>query len=172
MTPVESSLQINRARKRFSLYFAPNALSGVASSAHPSIGRSFKQTENLSGEIVTPGFPFKLGSSAPGGSTTSNWCMIVEKNKKSSNLAKVFPRHILLPTPKAVLDEWHKLVKFFLDHRRLELTHEEFRLFDLSLDVYEAGGVEFGGFVPKGLVHVNIADKRDNVRSSRDFWAI
>lgn len=108
---LESSLQINRARECFSTHFAPNARIGVdSSSSHSSIGRSLKQTENRSGEIVTPGFPFKLGSSAPFGSTTSNWCISVEKNKKSSNLARVLPRHIRLPTPKAVMNE-SKLVK-------------------------------------------------------------
>lgn len=167
---VESSLQSNRARERFSIYFAPTARSGVPSSVHASTGRSFKQTENLSGEIVTPGFPFKLGSSAPGGSTTSNWCISVEKNKKSSNLAKVLPRHIRLPTPKAVVDEWKSEKSWF--RQWFGLTHEELWLLDLSLVIDEARWVEFGGFVPKCFVHVNVTDEGHNVRSGRDFRAV
>lgn len=131
---VESSLQSNRARERFSIYFAPTARSGVPSSVHASTGRSFKQTENLSGEIVTPGFPFKLGSSAPGGSTTSNWCISVEKNKKSSNLAKVLPRHIRLPTPKAVVDEWKLKKKVdFGNDLDLRMKNSGFSIFPSSL---------------------------------------
>lgn len=86
----------------FNSYFAPKALKGVSSSQAGSMGRSFMQTANLSGDIVTPGFPFKLGSSAPSGREISKRCIIEEKKEKSSMRASTLPRHILRPTPNGI----------------------------------------------------------------------
>lgn len=55
-------------------------------------GLGVKQTLKLAGVIVTPTFPFKLGNKSPGGSTTSNECAIVAKNKNISIFAKTSPK--------------------------------------------------------------------------------
>lgn len=83
----------------FFLQYAPNALNFVGSSTC-SRGRSFRHTANLFGWIVTPAFPLSEGCSAPFGSEISKRCIIDEKNRKSSILARTSPRHIRRPTPK------------------------------------------------------------------------
>lgn len=65
-----------------------------------SIGRTFRQTLNGSGLIVTPAFPFKLGNVSPSGTHISNVCRNDEKNRKISMRARTSPRHMRRPTPK------------------------------------------------------------------------
>lgn len=65
-------------------------------------GLGIKQTLNKSGEIVTPGFPFKLGNGCPSGNLIVNVCIIDAKKRNSSYLASTSPKHILLPTPNGM----------------------------------------------------------------------
>jgi hypothetical protein len=67
--------------------------------ASHSIGLGFRHTLNALGLMVTPATPFKLGRVSPAGTQMSKECSSEEKNEKISILARISPRHILLPTP-------------------------------------------------------------------------
>ena len=54
------------------------------------------------GETVTPACPLKSGTVAPGGTVNLNVCKIVEKNRKSSALARTSPRQTRRPTPNGM----------------------------------------------------------------------
>lgn len=68
--------------------------------ASPNNFLGFKQTLYGFGLIVIPVIPWRLGSVSPSGTDISKLWSRDEKNKNSSILAKISPRHILRPTPK------------------------------------------------------------------------
>lgn len=69
------------------------------SSVSQAIGLAVNFTLKALGLIVTPAMPFKLGSVSPSGTEMSKECRSEEKKRNNSILAKISPRHILLPTP-------------------------------------------------------------------------
>lgn len=48
---------------------------------------------------MIPVMPWRLGKVSPSGTKMSKVCKSEEKNKNSSILARISPRHILRPTP-------------------------------------------------------------------------